>query len=123
MAFHGEFEAMAAYTANLQPSVNTILDSVVATTTGSVSGLAPYLNHAAQVVFSIVENATGSLKVQSSLDNTNWMDDYTVTGVNASSSSIVRFSGHRSYLRAMVGVVTGSLTGSVTASVYSIHGA
>ena len=64
-----------------------------------------------QPTYLISGSSTGSVTVQSSLDNTNWFTDFTFTAMS-NSSSINYISNRRNYIRAL-NTITNNATGSL----------
>ena len=78
-------------------------------------GVSDYNNHAFQ--FYSTGSGTSSVVVQSSIDNLNWLTDFSITSTSSLSSSTVRLTGRRN---TFVATLTGS--GNVTTSLYLISG-
>ncbi len=97
------------------PSITgTLSTGSVTNSTSSILDFSDHLYFTFQPTFVISSsaNATGSVNLQNSLDQTNWFNNFTFVATSASSSLYTSTSklGYVRCLTTIVGNITGSLT-------------
>lgn len=99
----------------IQTLVGTMFTQSITNLTSSID-VSDYSKLSFQPTYIVSGSSTGSVIVQSSLDGTNWFNDFTFVATS-NSSSFYSVSTKRSYMRSL-----NSISGNVTGSLFFIAG-